>query len=251
MIQTLKNFAACLASFLLRQPGCISKTFLQFVRHPHADGRNEKKFSWSPQSIRKFRELCCISKLHLHRYILVTSIISLVSLSSVAFETDINYQGEAQWNEFRDFVLKQQAENETLGKAYMISGVLAAIGGSVGYYQSEEVFSRTVFAITSNLGIAAIGLGASYLWTGSQMDSFFYAIDGSSLSLHEKNEVLRRYLYKEQKEKEHRRWIKVATHALIAALNIYTASQETSPEVRSVFYFLGGANALLAVSYSF
>lgn len=183
--------------------------------------------------------------------LILSSIVSFTSLSSAAYDADMNYQGEAQWNEFRDFALKQQAESENLGKAYMISGVLAAIGGSVGYYQSEEVFSRTVFAITSNLGIAAIGLGASYLWTGSQMDSFFYAIDGSSLSLHEKNEVLRRYLYKEQKEKEHRRWIRVATHALISALNIYTANQETSPEVRSVFYFLGGANALLALSYSF
>lgn len=182
---------------------------------------------------------------------LLISALCFSSLCARAFESDFSYQGEAQWTEFRDFALKQQEENEKLGQAYVISGALAAIGGSVGYYQSEEVLSRTIFAITSNLGIAAIGLGASYLWTGSQVDSFFYALDGSSLSLREKNEVLQRYLYKERKEKEHRRWIRVATHTLIAALNIYTASQETSSEVRSVFYFLGGANALLALTYSF
>lgn len=181
----------------------------------------------------------------------LTAMFSFVSSLTWAFETDLTYHGEAQWNEFRQFALKQQDENEKLGQAFIISGVLATIGGSVGYYQSEELLSRTIFAITSNLGIAAIGLGASYLWTGSPVDSFFYAIDGSSLSLQEKNEVLRRYLYKEHKENEHRRWIKVATHALIAALNIYTATQETSSEVRSVFYFLGGVNILLAVSYSF
>lgn len=181
----------------------------------------------------------------------LTFTLLFASSFSRAFSQDITYQGQTQWNEFREFVLRQEEENKILGQAYIISGLLAAIGGSVGYYEAEEVFSRTVFAITSNLGIAAIGLGASYLWTGSQADSFFYAIDKSSLSPQQKNEVLRRYLDREQKEKEHRRWIKVATHSLIAALNIYTASQESSDEVRSVFYFLGGANALLAISYSF
>jgi hypothetical protein len=41
------------------------------------------------------------------------------------------------------------------------------------------------------------------------------------------------------------------TYSLIAAANLFTATQEESADVQSVFYFLAGANALLAISYSF
>lgn len=173
------------------------------------------------------------------------------SLQTFAQERELEYEGEANWKDFRQYVLTQQELDQQKGLGYIISGTVAAIGGSVGFYQSEEIFSRTVFAITSNIGLAAIGVGASYYWTGSSVDSFFYAIDGSSLSLAEKNEVLQRYLEKEREEKENRRWIRVATYSLIAAANLYSATQESSADVQSVFYFLAGANALLAVSYSF
>ncbi len=181
----------------------------------------------------------------------VLFIIFLATSQTWAMERELSYEGDPQWNEFRHYVLEQQKEDQTNGVAYMISGTVAAIGGAVGYYQSEEIFSRTIFAITSNLGLAAIGLGATYYWTGNEVDSFFYAIDGSSLNLQQRNEVLQRYLSKERQEKEHRRWIRVATHALLAAANFYSASQENSNEVRSVFYFLGAANTVLALSYSF
>ncbi|WII72296.1 hypothetical protein QJS83_00250 [Bdellovibrio sp. 22V] len=170
---------------------------------------------------------------------------------SWALEREVSYDGSPNWNEFRHFVLEQQYEDEKMGLAYMISGAVAAVGGTIGYYQSEELFSRTIFAITSNVGLAAMGLGASYYWTGNEVDSFFYAIDGSSLSLAEKNEVLQRYLFKDREEKRKRRWIRVATYALIAAANFYSASREESADLRSVFYFLGGANTVLAISYSF
>lgn len=173
------------------------------------------------------------------------------SLQAFAQERELEYDGAANWNDFRKYVLTQQELDQQKGLGYIISGTVAAVGGAIGFYQSEEVFSRTVFAITSNIGLAAIGVGASYYWTGSSVDSFFYAIDGSSLSLAEKNEVLQRYLDKEREEKENRRWIRVATYSLIAAANLYSASQEKSADIQSVFYFLAGANALLAVSYSF
>lgn len=161
------------------------------------------------------------------------------------------YDGPGNWNEFRQFVHVHQEEKERKGLAFMISGTLAAIGGSVGYHDSEEVFSRTVFAITSNVGIGAIGLGATYYLTGSEAQSFYSSIEGSSLSPAQKNEVLQRFLQNERRERERRKWIRVATHALLATANFISASQEDSDEVRSVFYFLGGANTVLAITYSF
>nr|BFD60297.1 hypothetical protein CKG001_24040 [Bdellovibrio sp. CKG001] len=175
----------------------------------------------------------------------------LLSHPSWAMKRETAYTGAVQWTEFRQYVLHQQQEDERTGVAYMISGAVAAIGGTIAYQQSEEVFSRTIFAITSNLGLAAIGLGATYYWTGNELDSFYYAIEGSSLSLAERNEVLQRFLYKQQEEKRKAKWIRVATHALLAAANIYGATQEENKEISSVFYFLGGANAVLALTYTF
>ncbi|NUN07283.1 MAG: hypothetical protein HUU57_16180, partial [Bdellovibrio sp.] len=106
-------------------------------------------------------------------------------------------------------------------------------------------------SIASNVGFAAIGVGALSYLTYSERDSFFYALDGSSLSVQQRNEVLQRYLIKERQERDKRRWIRVATHALIAAVNLYSASQEKQSDIRSLYYFLGAANTVLAVSYSF
>lgn len=178
-------------------------------------------------------------------------LLSFISSFSWALESEDVYNGPAQWNEFRQYALEQRRQEEKTGLGYMISGTFAAIGGSIGYHQSEEILSRTIFALTSNVGLAAIGLGAVYYWTGNEMESFFYAIEGSTLSPQQKNEVLQRYLLKERKEKKERRWIRGATHALIALANFYSAAHEDDSEIRSVFYFLGGANTLLAVSYSF
>lgn len=183
--------------------------------------------------------------------ILALVIVTFLSFQALAQERELDYDGAANWNDFRKYISTQRELDEQKGLGYILSGGVAAVGGAIGFYQSEEVFSRTVFAITSNIGLAAIGVGASYYWTGSSVDSFFYAIDGSSLSLAEKNEVLQRYLDKERQEKENRRWIRVATYSLIALANLYSASQEESADIQSVFYFLSGANALLAVSYSF
>ncbi|UXR66151.1 hypothetical protein EZJ49_07795 [Bdellovibrio bacteriovorus] len=183
--------------------------------------------------------------------IFLVMIALLFSSSAGAFKREAAFAGAANWTEFRQYVLHQQQEDERTGIAYMISGAIAAAGGTIAYQQSEEIFSRTIFAITSNLGLAAIGLGATYYWTGNELDSFYYAIEGSSLSLAERNEVLQRFLYKQQEEKRKAKWIRVATHALLAAANIYGATQEENKEISSVFYFLGGANALLAVTYTF
>ncbi|MBO9666513.1 MAG: hypothetical protein J7501_06825 [Bdellovibrio sp.] len=164
---------------------------------------------------------------------------------------DLEYKGLPNWSEFRGFVLEQQREDERLGLSYMISGGLAAVGGVVGYNLAEDPFSRSVYAITSTVGIAAIGLGASYYWTGNEYDSFYYALEHANISIQEKNAILKRYLEKERQWRENRRWIRVATHALIAVANFYSAAQEENSDVKSVFYFLGAANTVMAISYTF
>jgi hypothetical protein len=171
--------------------------------------------------------------------------------NSFALSSGTYYEGQAQWDEFKKFTIAQQEQDEETGMSYMISGAVATVGGAYGFSASEEVFSRSIFAITSSLGIAAIGLGANYYFTGNEVTSFYYAVEHTSLSAAQKNELLRNYLERERKARETRRWIQVATHALIAAVNFYGASQTHDDGAKSVFYFLGGVNTLMAVTYSF
>lgn len=180
-----------------------------------------------------------------------TLVFLLQSFVAQASSQEKMYEGPVQWDSFREYMLQEQEAEEMKGLGFMISGTIAGVGGIIAAEQATEIFSRTVFSIASNVGFAAIGVGALSYWTYSERDSFFYAIDGSSLSPHQRNEVLQRYLTKERKERGNRRWIRVATHALIAAVNIYSASRESQSDIRSLYYFLGAANTVLAVSYSF
>lgn len=169
-----------------------------------------------------------------------------------AFMSDENhYQGLPEWSQFKQFIREQEEEDERLGLSYMISGGIAAVGGVIGYDLSDDPLSRSVYALTSTVGIAAIGLGASHYWTGNEYDSFFYALEHSNISVQEKNRILQKYLEKEHDKREARRWIRVVTHSLIAVANFYSASRETNGDVKPVFIFLGTVNTVLAISYSF
>ncbi|UOF01432.1 hypothetical protein [Bdellovibrio reynosensis] len=178
-------------------------------------------------------------------------LLTLLLFIGIPFSASAEESFPANWTEFKDYVEQEEAEHSRKGLAYMISGSLAALGGSVGYQESEEILSRTIFAITSNLGLTAIGIGATYYFTGTEANAFYYSIEQSSLSLKQKNEVLMRYLKYQKEEKERQRWIRVATHSLVAVANFYSGSREDNAQIRSMFYFLGAANTLLALSYSF
>lgn len=185
---------------------------------------------------------------------LVSVMLVLSAQQSRAFferDEENEFQGATQWNEFKSFVVQESERDRERGLSYMISGGIAAIGGTLAYHGTEEPFGRAMYAVTANVGIAAVGLGATYFWTGNENDSFYQAIDGSSLTPQQKNEVLNRFLTRQRQERENRRWIRVATHALVAAVNLYSAQQEKNADIQSVFYFLGGANAILAISYAF
>lgn len=184
-------------------------------------------------------------------FLIFTLLFAQNSLALFDRDQENEFTGPTQWTEFRTFVLEEHERDRERGLSYMISGGIAAIGGTLAYHGTDEPFGRAMYAVTANVGIAAVGLGATYYWTGNENDSFYQAIDGSSLSPQQKNEVLNRFLTRQRQEREHRRWIQVATHALVAAVNLYSAHQEENADIQSVFYFLGGANAILAISYAF
>ena len=86
---------------------------------------------------------------------------------------------------------------------------------------------------------------------GNEYTSFYKAVDGSKLSPIQKTDILKRFLDQEKAENNRRRWIKVATHALIAASNFYSASRDDDKNIKGVLNFLGAMNVAIAVTYSF
>lgn len=165
--------------------------------------------------------------------------------------TEVDYVGPEEWEQFDQFMLEREREDEITGLSYLISGALATVGGNVGYYSSTDPFSRGAFALTQSVGIVAMGYGASIYWNGNDFGSFYRAVRDSSLSPGQKTELLQRFLQNERAQKERSRWIRMGTHVLLAAVNLYSASQEQDKDVKRLFQFLGGVNAVIAFTYAF
>jgi hypothetical protein len=175
----------------------------------------------------------------------------LLLISAGASASDIIYEGPADWSSFDKFMNSKAREDEISGISYMISGVIASVGGAVGYYSSEDPNSRGLYAVAESVGVAALGYGATVYFVGNEYVSFYRAVDGSRLSPLQKTEILKRFLDNEKKENERRRWIKVATHSLIAAINFYSASRDEDRNIRGVLNFLGAVNLVMAATYAF
>ncbi|WP_413288505.1 hypothetical protein [Bdellovibrio sp. HCB337] len=184
--------------------------------------------------------------------VLLLVLFSLCRLQAHAYSSDLNYyEGPAQWDSFNKYMRERQKEDRVTGMSYMISGAIATLGGVAGYYNSDDSFSRGVYAIAQSVGVAAVGYGANRYWNGNEYNSFYYAVEGAPLTSAQKAELLRRFLEKEKEERNKTRWIKIATHSLIAAVNLYSASREEDKNVRGVLNFLAGTNAIIAFSYAF
>jgi hypothetical protein len=165
--------------------------------------------------------------------------------------SDMEYDGPVRWDSFRTYMEERQREDHIKGMSYMVSGAIATIGGLVGYYGSTDPFSRGIYAITQSVGVAAIGYGATNYWIGNEYNSFFYAVEGAHLTPAQKGELLYRFLDREKEQREKTKWIKIATHSLIAIANLYSASHEEDKNVRGVLQFLAGTNAIIAFNYAF
>lgn len=181
--------------------------------------------------------------------LILVMILSLMSLQVMA--DDMLYDGPAEWSSFNKFMEKKAEEDQIEGVSYMISGIVATVGGSVGYYSSQDSFSRGLYAVAQSVGVAAIGYGATYYFVGNEYTSFYKAVDGSHLTPLQKTEVLKRFLDQEKAENNRRRWIKVVTHSLIAVSNFYSASRDEDRNIKGILNFLGAINVAIAITYSF
>lgn len=183
--------------------------------------------------------------------LLVFTLLPLSQARADDWDSDVNYKGPPQWESFEAFMHERQRQDEITGLSYMLSGAAATIGGVVGYYSSDDTLSRGLYAVAQTVGVAAIGYGATDYWIGNEYNSFFHAVEGSSLTAQQKGELLQRFLEKEREEKDKARWIKIVTHSLIAAVNLYSSAHEPDRNMKNILDFLAGANVVLALSYTF
>lgn len=161
-------------------------------------------------------------------------------------------QKYSSWHAFELSVQKENFRDSNDGLSYILSGSLAVIAGFAGQGVSSDPLEKGVYTLFQSIGIAAIGYGSYSLMVGNDDKLLYSALEGQpNMSLHERTEFLRNYgrLKRERERKE--RIVKAITHGMIAALNIYTATQQKPGPVQNALYFIGGVNVLATISYSF
>lgn len=178
-------------------------------------------------------------------------ILLVVSAPAFAGEPRL-YEGEPHWDRFSRFVEEQEDRDRREGTAYIVSGALAVIGGTIGYQQTQDPFAQTVFTISQSMGIAAVGYGTYMMQIGHEDGAFYRAVDRTAgLSESQKNGLLSNYLSEKNANRKKAKLIKAFTHGFIAALNFYNGSKQTDSNLQSVHYFIGGMNLVAAISFSF
>ncbi|MBC7419855.1 MAG: hypothetical protein H7328_03920 [Bdellovibrio sp.] len=180
----------------------------------------------------------------------------LISTSvSFAQEKKSNFRNktiEMEWTDYDQVAARAAAADRTNGISYIISGGVALVGGIAGANVTSDPLEKGVYALFQTIGIASIGYGA-YKWKIGDEDRLLMNSLHDSRDLSDAQKISFLKVYNDQKKEllRQERYIKAITHGLIAALNIYNASQQTQDGVKNTLYFVGGANLLASLSYTF
>ncbi len=182
--------------------------------------------------------------------LIISNIVTPLSLrasESLSDSHDINLN----WPKFESSMALKQNKDYIDGLSYIISGSIALVGGFVGQGITQDPLEKGVYTLFQTIGIASIGYGA-YSWKLGDEDRFFYdSVKNASLTAVDRNAILRSYYLQKKVRERNERFIKAVTHSLIAAVNIYNASQQNKSSVQNGLYFIGGVNLLAAISFSF
>jgi hypothetical protein len=157
-----------------------------------------------------------------------------------------------EWSEFERVMQEKQKKDRIDGLSYVISGSLALVGGLIGQGTSKDPLEKGVYTLFQSIGVASIGYGM-YTWKLGDEDRWIYDIVESapSMSMQDKIAMIRSYKATKIAREKQQRFVRAITHGMIAALNIYGATQQTNDTVKSALYFLGGVNTLAAISFAF
>lgn len=183
------------------------------------------------------------------------AIVASASGAAPAFaEADPSASGEVnvRWDEFAKGTVERIEKDRTDGVSYVLSGSLALIGGLVGQGLSVDPLEQGVYTIFQTIGIASIGFGV-YQWKLGNDDRMFYeTVSGASgLSAGQRDSLTTSYFGVRSNRDRQKRFIRALTHGLIAAVNIYGATQQKNDSIKNALYFVGGVNLLAVLSFTF
>jgi hypothetical protein len=176
-------------------------------------------------------------------------ILWLVASLSQAMEVDFP---DKSWREYELRQLARMQDDETNGLSYMISGGLALLGGIAGQGATSDPLEQTVYTLFQSIGVASVGYGA-YKWKiGDDERKLYLSLRRSTqLSDSQKFLFLKTYYGEKQSLGEQEKVIRAVTHALIAGLNFYNATQQKQEGIKNTLNFIGGANLLASISFAF
>ncbi len=163
----------------------------------------------------------------------------------------LDLQDVQSWRDFQTAIQKQEKEEISLGQAYMISGSLLILGGAIGYHNAHTSVEKLAYSVTESLGVGGIGYGASLYNIGSSERLFYNSVEATQgLSTHAKDELARNFSAQWRDHKEDERLIKIVTHSIVAAVNLYNGLREEG-ELRQGLTALAGINLIAAISFTF
>lgn len=152
------------------------------------------------------------------------------------------------WEEFKEKALQQDAQDESEGSAYLISGSLLTVAGLVGYQNTQNSVEKIAYSVFQSIGILGIGYGAELRSTTRDSVMFYYSIEGvPSLSLEQKNQLAAGYSNMWQKNHDNARIVKIVTHLVAGTLSVYNGQREKG-ELGQALTLLGGIHLFAALS---
>jgi hypothetical protein len=182
----------------------------------------------------------------------VVSFLFFFEAQAKLIERAFSFKDLRTWQDFATAQEKQESKDQETGTAYMISGVLLSIGGSVGYHNAKTSVEKLAYSFTQSLGVAGVGYGAYLYHVGNEHRSFYEAVRStSSLTENQRNDLFLNYAEQVRVVQYNAKWIRIVSHALVGALNFYNASRESDQDLKQGLNVIGAANVLAAVSLTF
>ncbi len=183
---------------------------------------------------------------------LTWALVSLVICAPMSARAAQDYRlGVSDWSYFEKTMKEQKRRDFDRGLSYVISGSLALVGGLAGANATQDSVEKGVYTVFETIGISSVGYGAYTMQIGSEERELYEVLVSTKLSAEQKTEFLHAYYYHRMLTEKKERLIKALTHALIAGLNLYSASQQQQPTIRTGLYFVGGVNLLAALTFTF
>lgn len=167
-------------------------------------------------------------------------------------QSQIKLSQPDSWNYYSKLALDQEEADRTQGLSYIISGSLAILGGIAGTNVTADPLEKGIYALFQTIGVASVGYGSHKYFIGDEKRLLMRSLrESTDLNNQQKVAFLKIYLNEKKKNQTKENYIKVVTHGLIAAMNIYNASLQQQGSVKNALYFIGGANLLASISFAF